>query len=225
MTTRAARALLAAVACAAGVAACAKDAATPVATRGSLADSADQVMFKLRTTLTDEGVMKARLEGDSGFFFDENTRVELRGVRTVFFSRTGAQDAVLTSRQGTYNTRAGVMEARQNVEVVTSDGKRLTTPALKYEQYRNMVSSDSPFVLTEAGKRLEGIGFESDPQMLAVKIKRFGRATGGSVVLPAARGGQSSGQGMILRADTTGRTTPAPAPAQPATPPTGAPTP
>lgn len=204
----------------AGVAACGKDTATPVATKGSLADSADQVMFKLRTVLTDEGVMKARLEGDSGFFFDENTRVELRGVRTVFFSSTGAQDAVLTSREGTYNTRGGVMEARKRVDVVTSDGKRLQTPMLRFEQYRNLVVSDSPFVLTEGARRLEGVGFESDPRMLNIKVKRFGRSTGGTVMLPAARGDAGSGQGMILRADTTVK----PVTPSPATPTAPAPT-
>jgi LPS export ABC transporter protein LptC len=199
------------------LAGCGRETATPVAARGTLADSADQVMFKLRTVLTDDGVMKARLEGDTGFFFDENTRIELRGVRTVFFASTGAQNAVLTSREGTYNTRGGVMEARKRVEVVTTDGKRLTTPQLRFEQFRNLVVSDSPFVLVDGARRTEGIGFESDPQMLSVKIKRFGRATGGSVMLPAARGDAGAGQGMVLRADTT-RPAPAGSPSAPPAP-------
>ena len=211
------------------VAACTREAATPVATRGSLADSADQVMFKLRSVLTDEGVMKARLEGDTGFFFDENTRVELRGVRTVFFSPTGAQDAVLTSREGTYNTRGGVMEARKRVEVVTTDGKRLTSPMLRFEQYRNLVLSDSAFVLTRGAERIEGIGFESDPRMLNIKVRRFLRSSGASVTLPAARSADGGGQGMVFRADTTTRSAPAttlpvPAPTTPTTTPTPAPT-
>ncbi|MCU0626695.1 MAG: LPS export ABC transporter periplasmic protein LptC [Gemmatimonadaceae bacterium] len=215
MTMRSARRLLGATLAAAAVAACGGDAARPVTSSATTVDSADQVMFKLRTVLTDEGVLRARLESDSGFFFDENTRIELRGVRTVFFSRTGAQDAVLTSREGTYNTRGGVMEARKRVEVVTTDGKRLTTPFLRFEQYRNMVVSDSPFVLVQADRRLEGVGFESDPQMLNIRVKKFGRSSGGSVVLPAGRGGE----GMILRADTT-RSAPAPTPSMPPTSPT-----
>lgn len=222
MRHRGRRLVLGTLALVAGVAACSREAATPVATRGSLADSADQVMFKLRTVLTDEGVMKARLEGDSGFFFDENTRVELRGVRTVFFSSTGAQDAVLTSREGTYDTRGGVMEARKRVEVVTTDGKRLTSPMLRFEQYRNLVTSDSAFVLTRGTERLEGVGFESDPRMLNIKVKRFVRSSGATVTLPAARGTDGGGAGMVLRADTTARpapaATPTPAPASPATP-------
>jgi LPS export ABC transporter protein LptC len=217
------RFVLGALVATAGLGACSREAATPVATRGSLADSADQVMFKLRTVLTDEGVMKARLEGDSGFFFDENTRVELRGVRTLFFSSTGAQDAVLTSREGTYNTRGGVMEARKNVVVVTTDGKRLTSPMLRFEQYRNLVLSDSAFVLTRGGERIEGVGFESDPRMLNIKVRRFVRSSGGSVTLPAARTTGGGGAGMILRADTTVRpvapAVPSPAPTTP--PPAG----
>ncbi|MCU0618567.1 MAG: LPS export ABC transporter periplasmic protein LptC, partial [Gemmatimonadaceae bacterium] len=178
MSAAARRCVVGGLVAAVALAGCGRETATPVAARGTLADSADQVMFKLRTVLTDDGVMKARLEGDTGFFFDENTRIELRGVRTVFFASTGAQNAVLTSREGTYNTRGGVMEARKRVEVVTTDGKRLTTPQLRFEQFRNLVVSDSPFVLVDGARRTEGIGFESDPQMLSVKIKRFGRATG-----------------------------------------------
>ena len=54
--------------------------------------------------------------------------------------------------------------------MVTEDGRRLTTPELKYDQQRNEISSDSAFVMTEPNRRLEGIGFRSDPNMKNIQI-------------------------------------------------------
>ncbi len=182
------RFLLIAVTLAAAVAGCKRDDKTKVARTATTADSADQVMFKLRTIITDRGVQRAELLADTGYFFDENTRAELRVVSTTFFNKEGARDGVLTAKRGTYNTRANVMEARQNVVIVSTDGKRLTSPMVRFEQFRNLIVSDSPFVLVEGERRLEGIGFESDPQMLSVKVRQLSRATGASIVLPSAKG-------------------------------------
>jgi LPS export ABC transporter protein LptC len=82
----------------------------------------------------------------------------------------GAKEAVLTSRRGTYNSRTSNMVARNNVVVVSEDGRRLTTPELTYNQQRNEISSDSAFVMTEPNRQLEGIGFRSDPNMRNIQI-------------------------------------------------------
>jgi LPS export ABC transporter protein LptC len=147
--------------------------APPRVTGSPMADSADQMMFGISTLLTDRGVLNAELESDTAFFFDENTRIELRGVKLTFYTRTGERNSVLTGREGTYNTRQSRMEARGNVVVVTEDGRRLTTEQLRYDQIRNEISSDSAFVLTEAGRRLEGVGFTSDPNMNNVRVNRL----------------------------------------------------
>jgi LPS export ABC transporter protein LptC len=127
-------------------------------------------MFGAKWSLTSQGIARARLNADTAYFFDENTRAEMENVHTTFFTTTGAQDAVLTARRGTYNTRQAMMVARQNVVVVSEDGRRLETPELIYSQARNEISSDSAFVLTEPDRRLEGIGFRSDPNMNNIRI-------------------------------------------------------
>lgn len=172
----------------AAVVGCRRDQKATVARAATTADSADQIMYKMSIILTDRGVQRAELSADTGFFFDENTRAELRVVSTTFFDKDGARSGVLTSRRGTYNTRANVMEARQNVVIVGVDGKRLMSPMVRFEQFRNQIVSDSPFVLIEGERRLEGIGFESDPQMLNVKVRKLSRGTGASIVLPSGRG-------------------------------------
>lgn len=152
--------------------ACAEKKALPPASGSAMADSADQVMFGAKFSLTSQGVARARLNTDTAYFFDDNTRIELDKVRTTFFTTSGIQDAVLTSQRGTYHQRLGNMVARENVVVVTEDGRRLTTSELLYSTGRNEISSDSAFVLTEPNRRLEGIGFRSDPNMNNLRIQK-----------------------------------------------------
>ena len=182
------RTILMVLAAAAALAACRKNATAIVAKGATTADSADQILYKMGMILTDRGVQRGELTSDTAYSFDENTRYELRVVSTVFFNKEGAKDGTLTSRRGTFNTRANVMEARDNVVIIGVDGKKLTSPMVRFEQFRNLIVSDSPFVLIEGDRRLEGIGFESDPQMLSVKVRQLSRATGASVILPAAKG-------------------------------------
>jgi LPS export ABC transporter protein LptC len=152
------------------LAACSSKKQPPVATHSPLADSADQVMYGARFNLTDKGLERAQLEADTAYFFEDNTRIELDKVHTTFYTSTGAKDAVLTSQHGTYNSRTNSMVARKDVVVVSEDGRRLTTQELLYSQQRNEIASDSAFVLTEPDRRVEGIGFRSDPNMKNIKI-------------------------------------------------------
>ncbi len=189
------RSLFASLAVLSVLAACKETSTATVSKVATTADSADQVMFKMRTILTDRGVQRAELQADTGYFFDENTRAELRIVTTTFFNKDGASDGVLTARRGTYNMRANVMEARENVVIIGADGRKLTSPMVRFEQFRNLIVSDSPFVLLEGERRLEGVGFESDPQMLSVKIKKLSRGTGASIMLPTGGSGDPGGRG------------------------------
>ncbi|HXG69206.1 MAG TPA: LPS export ABC transporter periplasmic protein LptC [Gemmatimonadaceae bacterium] len=174
--------------------ACSEKTQPPVAAQSALADSADQVMYGARFNLTDRGLARARLNADTAFFFNENTRVELQKVHTTFFTTTGAKDAVLTARRGTYDSRLGNMRARKNVVVVSEEGKRLVTEELIYDQNRNEISSDSAFVMTEPGRQLSGIGFRSDPNMRNIRIlsgaSGFDRSAQGN--LPSARPAQAA---------------------------------
>jgi LPS export ABC transporter protein LptC len=152
------------------LAACTSKKEPPVGTHSPLADSADQVMYNSRFVLNDQGVARAQMHSDTAYFFDDNTRMEFENPVVTFFTSTGAKDAVLTARFGTYNSRTSDMIARRNVLVVSEDGRRLTTPELIYNQQRNEISSDSAFTLTEPDRTLSGIGFRSDPNMKNIRI-------------------------------------------------------
>jgi LPS export ABC transporter protein LptC len=170
------------------LAACSSGKTPPLAVRNALADSADQVLYHTKSVLTDNGVMKAEVHADTAYLFDDNTRVEMRVVETIFFTETGARNAVLNSREGTYNTRTNNMEARGNVVVVSVDGRTLKTQELRYSQSRNEITSDSAFVLTDSTQQMSGIAFVSDPNMNNVRCLKACAGSAGMVTLPGSPG-------------------------------------
>lgn len=168
-----------------------KNAKTQPPSAGSaLADSADQVMFSARFNLTDHGLMRAQLQAERAYFFEESTRAELETVGTTFFSAGGEKEAVLTAKRGSYNSRGGNMIARGDVVVISETGRRLTTQELRYDPGVNEVQSDSAFVLTEPGRRLEGVGFRADPNMNNVRVLKGARGSAGETSTAPPAGSQ-----------------------------------
>lgn len=157
--------------------------APPVKSQLSLADSAEQVLSNIHTLLTDHGVQRGELFADSAYVFDETTRFELRNVRATFNTVTGIKNADLRSDRGRYNLRQQMLEGHGNVVITTTDGKRLTSPQLRYNQALNEVSSDTSFTLVEPGRTVSGIGFRSDPQLTRFQILKGARGQG-SFTLP-----------------------------------------
>jgi LPS export ABC transporter protein LptC len=155
----------------------------PVSTRASLADSAEQVMLNVRSLLTDHGVERGEMFADSAYVFDDNTRFELRKVRATFNTATGVKDGTMNADRGRYNLRQQQLDGFGNVVVTTNDGKRLTSPHLRYNQATNEVSSDTSFTMVEPGRTLSGIGFHSDPQLNHMTVLRAPRGQG-SFTLP-----------------------------------------
>src|SRR5205085_12053311 len=98
---------------------------------------------------TDKGVSRGELFAHTAYILDENRRYDLRKVRTTFNTSTGAKDGVMSADRGTYSLNQQVLEGWGNVVIVTNDGRKLTTPQLKYMQGLNEVSSDSAFTLVK----------------------------------------------------------------------------
>ena len=160
-----------------------KGTAPPVEARATLADSAEQMLVTTRSLLVDRGVQRGEMFADTVYVFDDNTRFDMRKVRVTFNTASGAKDGVMSANRGIYNVRNGTLEGFGNVVVVSNDGKRLTSPQLRYSQGLNEVSSDTSFTLVRTGQTVSGIGFKSDPQLTHFNIKRGARGTG-TFVLP-----------------------------------------
>ena len=166
--------------------ACADVKGPPVAAHTkTLADSADQVLFGQRMLITDRGLNRAEIHSDTAYFFDENTRTEMRIVNGIFYDSQGLRDAVLTSRTGLYNQRLNSLEARGDVVITTIDGRRLETPFVRYDQRLNLISSDTVFTMTTPdGKLLHGIGFSTDPDLNNFREFKHLNGKAGAIAVP-----------------------------------------
>jgi LPS export ABC transporter protein LptC len=157
--------------------------APPVKAGSSLADSAEQVMLGVRALLVDQGVQRGEMFADTAYVFEDQTRFDLRNVRATFNTSTGVKDGVMSADRGRYSTRDLTLEGFGNVVIVTNEGRRLTSPHIKYVQTANEVSSDTNFTLVEPGRTVTGIGFRADPQLTRINILR-NLGGGGSFTLP-----------------------------------------
>jgi LPS export ABC transporter protein LptC len=179
------RLLVVAVAVLATAGACQRKGAVPPVKHGrTMADSAEQVMLKVRMLLVDRGVQRGEMFADTAYVFDDNTKFEFRKVSATFNTTTGAKDGVMSADRGRYSMREQILEGFGNVVIVTNEGKRLSSPHLKYSQGLNEVTSDTNFTLVEPGRNLSGIGFKADPQLTRVQVLRAGQGRG-SLTLPA----------------------------------------
>jgi LPS export ABC transporter protein LptC len=169
-----------------GGASCQEIKGPPVAVgKKTIADSADQVLFNQRMIITDRGLNRAEIHSDTAYFFDENTRTDMRVVDAIFFDVQGKKDAVMTSRTGVYNQRLNSLEARGDVVITGVDTRRLETPYVRYDNRLNLISSDTTFTMTDPdGRVLKGIGFTSDPDLNSVHVLRQKSAKAGPVAVP-----------------------------------------
>lgn len=150
---------------------------------GTLADSADQIILGARTHVTEEGIRRALVEADTAFVFDARQQAELRGVHTTFYGPQGVEHSVLTAREATYEMRTGNMEARGDVVVVASDGRRLLTEVLRYDQTTAKISSDRRTRFIDRDTELVGESFVSNPDFTDIQIVSA-RGPAGRVTLP-----------------------------------------
>lgn len=148
-------------------------------TTSAVPDSADQVLFGMRTTLTVDGVLRVTVEADTAFLYQGPQTAELHQVRVQFHSPQGAISSTVTALEGTYDWRREHMEARRDVVAFTPDNRRLTTSILRYSRRTDRISGPEPFVFDAPDRHLEGDGFTADPEFENVTATRPRRGTVG----------------------------------------------
>jgi hypothetical protein len=147
---------------------------TPSPTVGSVQqtprDSAEQVMYGVRSAITSAGLRRGELTADTMYVLDAATRFELRGVRAQFTDTLGRPRGVLTATEGVFWLGPAMLETRGSAVVVAdSSGRRLEGKAIRFEAPRNQLASDSPFVATGRGRQLTGVGFTADPGLFSIR--------------------------------------------------------
>lgn len=140
----------------------------PAAAVGPDSTDTRQITVGFNMKMTEAGVMKADLFGDTAITRPGETRTEIRKVRLTFWDQgEGKAPSKLTSRTGEYDQGSGVMVARGNVVLVVPGEKgkgtrTIRTEELHYDQRGDRVWSDRETVIEEATRTLVTQGFTSD---------------------------------------------------------------
>lgn len=167
--------------------ACTEQGVAPSTRALAAADSADQVLWQMTTSVVRDGVRQSLIYADTAYIYQERQIASLRNLRATFYDVQGNPSAVLTSRWGEYQIQRGALDARENVILVTLDGsnRRLETEHLVYDRDRNEIRSDSAFVYTTPDGVLHGRSFTADPEFKRVVTRQpAGQQTGEGLLLP-----------------------------------------
>ena len=171
-----------------GAVACADQGVRPSAST-ALRDRADQLLMKMETGIFGpDGAQRSFVTADTAYVYQASQRMDLRKMRALFFDGQGKQTSVLTARTGLYTISTGTLDARGNVVVISSDGRKLTTEHLIYDKTLNQIRSDSVFVFDSKENHGTGKSFVSDPDFKNVVIdKPTGYERGQGRLLPGQK--------------------------------------
>jgi len=132
---------------------------------------ADMIMVGMKQHVTNNGLKRATLTGDSAYIFEDSSVVKVKGVDLVIFDALGKQNAHLTSTTGDFDSESQGMIARGNVVLITNTGRRIETEELHYDPNTKRIWSNVHTVLIENGKRSTGDGFTADDQFTNVTVR------------------------------------------------------
>lgn len=154
------------------------------------ADSSDQILEGMTTTITRNGVTQSVVYADTTYMFTDRQVAVLRQLRSTFYDAQGGQTALLTAKRGTYHFGRGTLEAWDSVFIQSLDGsnRRLRSNHLIYDRDQNQIRSDSAFVYESPTEVLTGNSFVSDPNFKNVVTRQpKGRQRGEGMLLPGQK--------------------------------------
>jgi len=170
---------------AAALAACAERGVTPA--RGTVSDSADQVIQGLETEVTNGGVRVSKVIADSAWVYNAQQVTDMKQVTMIFYDQHGAVASTVTADSGIYQTRDGTLEAFGHVVAVTPapESKTLNTEHLIYDKTARLIRSDSAYTFTSPEGNGSGQSFETDPDFRRIRSwQPKGRQKGRGFLLP-----------------------------------------
>jgi LPS export ABC transporter protein LptC len=141
---------------------------------------------------TDSGRAEWTLFARHAATYTSRDLVTARTVRIDFFGADGRQSSELIAREGELYQRTRDMIARGNVVLQTTEGWRMTTEELHFLNSRRRITSDKLVRVEKEGSVLEGVGFESDPNLEHFVFQHQVRATvqpGAAQMAPPKTGG------------------------------------
>jgi LPS export ABC transporter protein LptC len=117
------------------------------------------------------GATRWVLHADTAAVFREKRRVEAERVQIEFFEDEKLV-STLTARRGILLQATDDLEARGNVLVRSTEGALLETEVLFWNHQDALIHTDEFVKITKGGSVLTGVGFEADPALEKVVLKK-----------------------------------------------------
>ena len=126
---------------------------------------------------TENGVLKVKIVANTIKRFKEihPQLVLSNGVEVVFYNDSGLVRSVLkavTASVDEFNNIM-VMVASDNVVLTSSEGKKLETEELIWDQNKNKIYTDKRVIITTETEVIEGDGFNSNPDFSQYSISKI----------------------------------------------------
>lgn len=147
----------------------------------------DSEVEDFSVTETDSGRTQWTMFAKSAATFEARDLVTARQVRIDFFDEDGKKRSSLVAREGELYKRTRDMTARGNVLLQTIEGWRMSTEEVHFLNGRRHITSDKLVRVEKEGTVLEGVGFDSDPNLEHFEFRQQVRATvqpGTQIVMP-----------------------------------------
>jgi LPS export ABC transporter protein LptC len=144
---------------------------------GTSGELPDNEVEQFYVTETDSGRAQWTMFAQHAATYQARDLVTVRGVRIDFFSDKGIKSSELVAREGELYQRSRDMVARGNVVLLTTEGWRMSTEEMHFLNSRRKITSDKLVRVEKQGTVLEGVGFESDPNLEHFEFQHQIRAT------------------------------------------------
>ena len=152
----------------------------------------DQEVTDFVVSETDAGAVEWKLYARRASMFNARALVLAQGVRVDFYDEQGARSSTLTADEGELHQVRRDMVARGHVVLQTTEGTRMSTEELRFDNLAQKIRSELFVRFERGGNVLTGVGFESDPNLEHYEFKRRVRAVvrtqSGSAVEPGGDG-------------------------------------
>ena len=124
---------------------------------------------------TENGVLKVKIISTTIKRFKDiqPKLVFSNGLEVIFYNDSGLVKSVLTATNAEVDEINNIMTASENVVLMSSEGKKLETEELIWDENKNKIYTDKKVVVTTGKEVIEGEDFESTPDFSEYSISKI----------------------------------------------------
>ena len=124
---------------------------------------------------TENGILKVQIIAETIKRFQDvqPQLVFSNGLEVVFYNDSGLVRSILKAENAEIDKTNNIMTASESVFLTSSDGKRLETEKLIWDENKNKIYTDNKVIIRTSKELIEGEGFESNPDFSEYSISKI----------------------------------------------------